>query len=78
MAATPAELAGDLRRAGAPVDDLWQLVNANIQYRAAIPVLIDWLRAIDERVPAPDRRKSARDSFGRCLVRRPGLPLRAC
>jgi HEAT repeat protein len=57
MAATPDELAGELRRAGVPVSDLWQLVNAKTQYRAAIPVLIDWLRGIDERVPAPDRPK---------------------
>ncbi len=57
MTGTPAGLVRDLRDAGVPVTDLWELVNAKAQYRSAIPVLIDWLQNVDTRVPAPDRPK---------------------
>lgn len=48
---TPPDLARDLRAAGVPTNDLWELVNAKAQYKAAIPVLIDWLRNVELRVP---------------------------
>jgi hypothetical protein len=54
VSGTPAGLVEDLRSAGVAADDLWELVNAKTQYRKAIPVLIDWLRNVDERVPAQD------------------------
>jgi hypothetical protein len=54
---TPAELSDDLRRAGAPSADIWELVNAKVAYPAAIPVLLDWLEHVDDRVPAEGRRK---------------------
>lgn len=57
MTSTPDGLLRDLDRAGVPVRDLWELVNARVQYRAVIPVLIDWLRELDVRVPAADRPK---------------------
>jgi HEAT repeat protein len=53
--ANPPELAHDLRAAGVPFSDVWELVNARTQYKAAIPVLIDWLRNIEQRVPGPDQ-----------------------
>jgi HEAT repeat protein len=52
-----AELARELRATGVPVSDIWQLVNGKVQYRQAIPVLIDWLEHVDERVPGPERAK---------------------
>jgi len=48
---TPPDLARDLRAVGVPIIDLWELVKASTQYKAAIPVLIDWLRHIERRVP---------------------------
>jgi hypothetical protein len=55
---TPPQLREDLRRAGAPCSDLWELVTTNIAYPAAIPVLLDWLEHLDERVPADTRDKT--------------------
>jgi HEAT repeat protein len=52
-----AALIDELHAAGVPVRDVWDLVNAKVQYRAAIPVLIDWLGHVAERVPEPDRPK---------------------
>ena len=49
-----------------PAGDLWELVNAKVQYRSAIPVLIDWLREVDDRVPAADRPK-VREGLVRAL-----------
>lgn len=50
---TPPELARDLQAAGVPVSDLWEMVNARAQCKAAIPVLIDWLRDADARIRSP-------------------------
>jgi hypothetical protein len=55
MMTTPADLSRDLRAAGLPISELWELVNAKAQYKAAIPVLIDWLRDVEQRVPGPDQ-----------------------
>lgn len=66
MTSTPTGLLNDLGRAGVPVQDLWELVNAPVQYKAAIPVLIDWLRSLDERVPDADRPK-VREGLVRAL-----------
>jgi PBS lyase HEAT-like repeat len=63
---TPSGLIDDLRRTGVPVSDLWELVNAKAQDRAAVPVLIDWLREVDARVPAADRPK-VREGLVRAL-----------
>ncbi|HEY2579827.1 MAG TPA: HEAT repeat domain-containing protein [Streptosporangiaceae bacterium] len=67
MTTTPPQLADDLQSAGVPVSDLWDLVNGKTAYRAAIPVLLDWLDAVDTRVPEPDRRK-VRDGLVRALT----------
>jgi HEAT repeat protein len=64
---TPAALVGDLSEAGVPVTDLWELVNGKKQYRAAVPVLIEWLNDLDRRVPAPDREK-VREGLVRALT----------
>jgi hypothetical protein len=66
MAATPEGLIRDLQRVGVPVSDLWDLVNAKVQYRSAIPVLIDWISDIDARVPDQDRLK-VREGLVRAL-----------
>src|SRR5262249_50443430 len=64
--ATPPGLARDLRDAGVPVSDLWELVNARAQYKAAVPVLIDWLGNVEARVPGPGGAK-VREGLVRAL-----------
>jgi HEAT repeats len=64
---TPAGLARDLSAAGVPVADLWELVNEKRQHLGAIPVLLDWLERLDERVPGPDREK-VREGLVRALT----------
>lgn len=63
---TPSGLLEDLRHAGVPVSDVWDLVNSQVQYRAALPVLIDWLQSVDARVPA-DERPKVREGLVRAL-----------
>jgi hypothetical protein len=74
MMATPPDLSRDLRAAGLPISDLWELVNAKTQFRAAMPVLIDWLRNVDRRVPGTDQAR-VREGLVRALsvpAARPG------
>jgi hypothetical protein len=37
---------------------LWELVNAKTQFKAAIPVLIDWLRNVEQRIPGLDQARA--------------------
>jgi PBS lyase HEAT-like repeat len=64
---TPAQLLEDLAGAGVHVRDPWELVNGDVQYRAAIPVLVDWLEHLDERVPTADRDR-VREGLVRALT----------
>lgn len=85
---TPPALIRDLDQVGVHVDDLWDLVHTRDSYKAAVPVLIDWLANLEARVPEPDRRgeeeglvraltvREARPAAARVLIdrfRRPGL-----
>jgi HEAT repeat protein len=63
---TPRGLIDDLRRSGVRVEDLWELVGSRAQYRPAIPVLIDWLEHVDDRVNSTDRPK-VREGLVRAL-----------
>jgi HEAT repeats len=54
---TPPQLLDDLRAVGVIVADVWDLVNTNRRYDAAIPVLMDWLEHADTRVPLEHRTK---------------------
>lgn len=67
MTTTPAALISDLAAVGVAVDDVWDLVNAKIQYRAAVPVLLHWLSNIDARVAEADRAK-VREGLVRALT----------
>lgn len=72
--AAPPDLARDLQAAGLSISDPWELVNAKVQYRAAIPVLTDWLRNVEQRVPGPDQSR-IREGLVRALsvpAARPG------
>ena len=64
---TPIELRDDLRHAGVEVDDLWGLVNTNFQYPSAVPVLLDWLTHVEDRVPEEQRQK-VREGLVRSLT----------
>ena len=67
---TPPPLVDDLAAAGVEVSDLWELVNARTaNYPEAVPVLLDWLEHVDERVAEADRRR-LRDGLIRAPVRR--------
>jgi hypothetical protein len=63
---TPLALLEDLEGAGVRVDDLWDLVNGRMQYRAGIPVLLDWLANLESRVDATHR-PSVREGLIRAL-----------
>jgi hypothetical protein len=73
MSTTPADLIRDLADADVHVDDLWELVNTRSNYAPAIPVLTDWLRSVDARVPAADRPK-VREGLVRALSVRAAKP----
>jgi len=50
-------LVHDLQGAGLLVEDVWDLVNTRVRYKAAIPILVDWLQNADVRIPEPDEEK---------------------
>ena len=64
---TPEALLRDLARTGVATSDVWQLVNSQIDYRAAIPVLLDWLENLEARVRVEDR-ESLREALVRALT----------
>ena len=48
-------LALELKAAGVDVADPWDLVNTKIRYAQAVPLLMDWLRHIEDRFPESER-----------------------
>lgn len=58
----------DLNAAGIPEDTVWQLVNSAQDYPQAVPIMVDWLRHIDERVPAGEDRDILREGLIRNLI----------
>lgn len=73
---TPAELIRDLRGVGVDVGDVWDLVNSKTQYRAAVPVLLDWLTHLEQRVAEGERAK-LREGLVRSLTIPAARPLAA-
>lgn len=67
MTITPVEMLFDLSQVGVDIDDLWELVNTREPYDAAVPVLIDWLAHLDERV-APEIRARVEEPIVRALT----------
>ncbi len=53
----PGAFVDALHDVGCDADSPWDLVNRNTSYRAAIPVLVEWLDRADEGVPVADRQK---------------------
>lgn len=60
----PAAFVDELAEVGLAVESPWDLVNRRRSYRAAIPVLLDWLERTDAEVPPRERAK-----FREALVR---------
>jgi HEAT repeat protein len=73
---TPDQLRGELEAAGVSNGDVWWLVNTSERYPAAIPVLLEWLAALDERVPA-EGRELLREGIVRALTVAEARPVAA-
>jgi HEAT repeat protein len=67
----------DLAGVGVDVDDVWDLVNTRTaQYPSAVPVLLDWLVHVDERVDESVRDR-LRDGLIRALTVKSARPAAA-
>ncbi|MCI0155505.1 HEAT repeat domain-containing protein [Leifsonia shinshuensis] len=67
MTTAPVELLFELSQAGVDIDDLWELVQTRDSYDAAIPILVDWLAHLDDRVP-PELRARVEEPIVRALT----------
>lgn len=74
---TPPDLLRDLRAAGTDVEDLWDLVNTEDSYPQALPVLLDWLTDLDDRLPAGHERDTVREGLARALTVKAARPVAA-
>lgn len=70
------ELVQDLEDVGVVVSDVWDLVNTTERYRAAIPILVEWLDRVDE-LPPNDARERLREGLIRSLSIRDARPVAA-
>lgn len=58
----------ELDAAGIPEDTVWELVNSRNDYPQAVPIVIDWLQHLDERVPPQEDRRAWRAGLIRNLI----------
>jgi hypothetical protein len=58
----------ELNEAGIPEDTIWQLVNSKTDYPQAVPIIVDWLQHLDERVPPGEDRNALREGLIRNLI----------
>lgn len=58
----------ELDAAGIPEDTVWELVNSRYDYPQAVPIMVDWLQHLDERVPAEEDRQAWRRGLLRNLI----------
>jgi hypothetical protein len=58
----------DLDAAGIPEDTIFQLVNSRYDYPQAVPIVVDWLQHLDERIPEDEDRRAWRASLLRNLI----------
>jgi len=75
--ATPQQLLHDLHAAGVEVSDVWDLVNTRRPYPVAIPVLMDWLEHLDERMDSAWEGEQLREGLVRALTVREARPTAA-
>jgi hypothetical protein len=57
-----------LDEAGIPEDTVWELVNSRNDYPEAVPIIVDWLEHLDERVPPDEDRRAWRAGLLRNLI----------
>lgn len=76
LVGSPDRFLSELRSVGVGVDDVWDLVNSPLPHAAAIPVLLDWLEHVDERVASYDRPKFI-EALARALTIRAARPVAA-
>lgn len=74
---TPPTLLVELTEAGVATESIWDLVNTKARYKLAIPILLDWLTTLDERLPAGDYRESLREGLIRALSTPDAKPIAA-
>lgn len=58
----------ELDAAGIPEDTVWELVNSPNDYPQAVPIVVDWLQHLDERVPRNEDRRAWRAGLIRNLI----------
>ena len=58
----------ELDAAGIPEDTIFTLVNDEVDYPQAVPIMLDWLEHLDERVPAGEAREAWRWALLRNLI----------
>jgi hypothetical protein len=58
----------DLDAADIPEDTVWELVNSRSDYPQAVPIMVDWLQHLDERVPPGEPRRAMRLGLMRNLA----------
>jgi hypothetical protein len=58
----------ELDEAGIPEDTVFELVNSPNDYPQAVPIMVDWLRHLDERVPPDEDRRAWRAALIRNLI----------
>jgi hypothetical protein len=58
----------ELDAAGIPEDTVWELVNSRNDYPEAVPIMVDWLEHLDERVPPGEDRRAWRAGLLRNLI----------
>ena len=57
----------ELDAAGIPEDTIWELVNSRYDYEQTVPITVDWLEHLDERVPV-DQEEGWRTALLRNLI----------
>jgi hypothetical protein len=58
----------ELDAAGIPEDTVFQLMNSPNDYPQAVPIMVEWLQHLDERVPPGDDRRAWRVGLVRNLI----------
>jgi hypothetical protein len=49
-------------------DTVWELMNSRFEYPQAVPIMIDWLQHLDERIPPDEDRRAWRVGLIRNLI----------
>lgn len=74
---TPHALLQDLAESGVKVEDIWEVVQTRQRYPKSVPVLIDWLEHLGERVTAGQGQQRLREALVRSLTTPDARPVAA-